>query len=269
MTFSLSVNRIGSKDFQDFMDFFSSEDLDIKGKDKINIYVNYTVPRHANQGLINQLEDIHHMNLTCGEMSTIIALHSYCTKEIAEGREAIVFYIHTKSAAFDRSNSLHEQNQPHLWREFMNTFNIEFPSLCISKIHREGYSTCGVNYRQVSYNQRNKFPPHYSGNFWWSSCEYVASLPFPSKSETYDAYAAEWFISNVHESFDKRRQFAALHSHSFMDAQTYFYTNYTRDNYIKIVLDNLIALQKKPLLREKLGRLHDSIELLNKYHEAY
>lgn len=43
------------------------------------------------------------------------------------------------------------------WREGMNTFNLEFPSICARAIIRHGYSACGVENQDA----------HYSGNFWY------------------------------------------------------------------------------------------------------
>ena len=43
------------------------------------------------------------------------------------------------------------------WREGMNTFNLEFPSICARAIIRHGYSACGIENQDA----------HYSGNFWY------------------------------------------------------------------------------------------------------
>ena len=52
------------------------------------------------------------------------------------------------------------------WREVMNTFNIEFPSICLRAM-LDGYSACGMEYQDA----------HYSGNFFWAHCDHVAALP--------------------------------------------------------------------------------------------
>ena len=36
------------------------------------------------------------------------------------------------------------------WREVMNTFNIEFPSICMRALN-DGYSTCGMEYQEALY----------------------------------------------------------------------------------------------------------------------
>ena len=69
------------------------------------------------------------------------------------------------------------------WRDEMNAFNLEFPSICLRAMNQGsysvnnsafhgnfvdlGYATCGVEY-QAS---------HYSGNFFWANCAHISKLP--------------------------------------------------------------------------------------------
>ena len=67
------------------------------------------------------------------------------------------------------------------WRDLMNAFTIEFPSICLRAL-LAGYSTCGSEYQDA----------HYSGNFWWARCDHVARLK-PLRNP-FDAHAAEFFV---------------------------------------------------------------------------
>jgi hypothetical protein len=50
----------------------------------------------------------------------------------------------------------------------MEYFTLERPQLCLHAILNNGTAACGVNFLD--------YPPHFSGNFWVASCEYLASL---------------------------------------------------------------------------------------------
>jgi len=67
------------------------------------------------------------------------------------------------------------------WREEMNAFTIEFPSICLRALLK-GYNTCGVENQDA----------HYSGNFWWADCAHIASLPKPDNR--FDPWSAEFFV---------------------------------------------------------------------------
>ena len=95
-----------------------------------------------------------------GESSTIMSLHNYCKKEVKEGRSSYVFYMHSKGGCCVRGKKKVSYNVEPVasWREGMNTFNVEFPSICLRALNL-GYSTCGMEYQDA----------HYSGNFWYAS----------------------------------------------------------------------------------------------------
>lgn len=98
---------------------------------------------------------------TEGEFHTIQALHNYCKKAVATNKSALVFYFHTKT--MDKGRQLAPGA---CWRDAMNAYVLEFPSICIRALLR-GYSSCGPF---LSTNI-------YQGNFWWASCSHVAQLP--------------------------------------------------------------------------------------------
>lgn len=124
-------------------------------------------------------------HLSEAEVSTVTSLHEYCVDETRAGRKALVFYIHNKgSCCYPRISWQTGEWAVAGWRDVMNAFNIEFPSICLRALLM-GYSTCGYG-SQLG---------HYTGNFWWADCGHIAALP-PLWSK-FDAYAVEYFIMNV------------------------------------------------------------------------
>ena len=71
----------------------------------------------------------------------------------------------------------------------MNTFNLEYPSICLRALMK-GHLSCGVNYAGI----------HYSGNYWWANCEHVAALD--ALFNVLDSFVAEYFLYNTSYSDD-------------------------------------------------------------------
>lgn len=82
-----------------------------------------------------------------------------------------VLYHHAKGSA---SENLCVQE----WRDLMTYFCIEQWRQAVVRIE-EGYDAAGVNWRPRSEM------PHFSGNFWWASSDYIASLPDPLSPDYY------------------------------------------------------------------------------------
>lgn len=98
---------------------------------------------------------------TEGEYHTVQAVHDYCKRAVRENRSTIVFYFHTKTMGEGR-----QLIPASCWRDIMNAYTVEFPSICIRALLK-GYSSCGPLLSSNAYN----------GNFWWASCTHVANLP--------------------------------------------------------------------------------------------
>ena len=128
-----------------------------------------------------------------GEASTFIALQNYCLNEKKNNRQAFVYYLHNKGSCCLRSEIRNMMNTMQSdrkhdaivsWREVMNTFNIEFPSICLRAL-LDGYSACGMNSQDG----------HYSGNFFWAHCDHIAALP--RLHTRFNAWAVERSMFNV------------------------------------------------------------------------
>jgi len=75
----------------------------------------------------------------------------------------------------------HPPNHDHYpeWRNLMTHYNLTHWKDCVAKLD-EGYDTVGVEWQTDPV-------PHWSGNFWWATAEYIASLPSPEEMKTFDA----------------------------------------------------------------------------------
>jgi hypothetical protein len=200
-----------AKDFKDFADLIST--LQLESGQKIELHVNVTLSRstykkaatHEKQRLRSSISPVY----SEGEYSTINALQDYCENVELESpgssEKSLVFYLHNKGSCCTRdrdqlnvSTGVWRPNPEAGWREEMNAFNIEFPSICLRALIDHNYSTCGVdNHYSI-----------YAGNFWWARCSHIRLLP--RISNRFDSYEAERIIFNVSRDFRTVRRFAII-----------------------------------------------------------
>ena len=92
-----------------------------------------------------------------------------------------IFYLHTKGAS-----KINWPNYKLLtdWRHIMNYFNIEKVKSVFKIFEKKMHNTYGINY--VTSNNL----PHYSGNFWWATAEYIKTIDY-NKSRKEIRYDAE------------------------------------------------------------------------------
>jgi hypothetical protein len=83
------------------------------------------------------------------------------------------------------------------WRRLMNYWSFTRWKDCVTALE-EGYDTVGIEWQSDPV-------PHWSGNFWWATPEYIATLPPVQNMKTFNAgrgitakthprHGAEWFI---------------------------------------------------------------------------
>ena len=191
--------------------------------------------------------------LSEAEVSTVTALQDYCIDETRAGRKAFVFYIHNKGACcFPRSSRQRDQWAVAGWRDVMNTFNIEFPSICLRAL-LAGYSTCGYGSQLA----------HYTGNFWWADCGHIAALP-PLWSK-FDAYAVEYFVMNVSmvnkDVFERNCAYEAYHC---LDGRIDHYAQHCpRNDYMETVNSFVAANAVLPRIK------NSKIDIADPRHADY
>lgn len=158
--------------------------LDLTHKERLKFVFNETLPRGSFGKLSPQERDKlmeRRSDLSEGESATFLALYDYCTVEEKAGRKSFVYYFHTKGACCTRKTEKLGARCVTTWREAMNAFALEFPSICLRAL-LDGYDSCGMENQEGTY----------SGNFWYANCDAVANL-LPL-SNRFDAYKVEYGI---------------------------------------------------------------------------
>ena len=165
--------------------------------------------------------------LSSGEVSTVNELHAFCKKKKEAGEKALVFYLHNKGGCCPKYSNTPVEH----WRDLMNSFVIEFPSICLRALS-SGYSACGPEYQDS----------HYSGNFWWADCDHVGALE--PLTNMFDAYAAEFFIWKVQSGNDKYATHCGYNPfHCNID---HYHEMCPRSNYLPVIFNSLLTPSLPP-----------------------
>jgi hypothetical protein len=90
-----------------------------------------------------------------------------------------ILYLHTKGILHDDNNKCIND-----WIDMMVYFLINNYETCISKLHN-GFQVVGCNHNL--WNAR----PHFSGNFWWASSNYLKNIPL-LKSDDSNNFNNRW-----------------------------------------------------------------------------
>ena len=139
------------------------------------------------------------------EAETLHMLWNYC-----QTNNGYVLYLHSKGV----TRPDNEYKFILDWRDLMEYFLIEKFELCLSAL--EIYDVCGVNYFS------GKFKPHFSGNFWWATTNYVKKLK-DIKPNINDRRYCEFWLFDTTEKINYKE----LHS-SKID---HYCNSYPRKNY--------------------------------------
>ncbi len=143
----------------------------------------------------------------------INSLHEECTVRVqsmeSPHSDTVAFYFHTKGSSAYSPDWKSTINKPWTyshslyWRKYMEYFTIERPYLCMKQIFDDGKFGCGVQFHAGGEGAW----PHYSGNFWATSCRYMSSLdplilyPRNDKDRRFDAenyipnHTSTYFVS--------------------------------------------------------------------------
>jgi hypothetical protein len=80
--------------------------------------------------------------------------------------DCAIFYLHTKGVTAEKQHVSNVRD----WRVYMEYYNIVLWKDMLLAL--DEYDVVGVNFKTKPW-------PHFSGNFWWSTVEYISSLPSP------------------------------------------------------------------------------------------
>ena len=109
------------------------------------------------------------------ELPTLRRISEFCKKNPLSK----ILYMHTKGISYPKDDPRHSNVQD--WIKYMLYFVCNAP-LCLDKL--DAYDTAGCNFLEKPHN-------HYSGNFWWSTANYINTLSLESFT---DKMSAEWWI---------------------------------------------------------------------------
>ena len=87
----------------------------------------------------------------------------------SQAAPCFVWYVHSKGVSTWR----HLNPGVADWRRFMMHFVVSRWRQCVAALRSGSFDTAGVNWHEPPLTAR----PHYSGNFWWATADYVARLP--------------------------------------------------------------------------------------------
>lgn len=90
----------------------------------------------------------------------------------AQENNSLYLYLHAKGVANPHWNHIDgEKEFVADWRNYMEYFNVERWEDCVSLLN-SGYDCVGVNYKDNPW-------PHFSGNFWWATSDYLRRTERP------------------------------------------------------------------------------------------
>lgn len=147
--------NVAGTDPQQMKDIIAVVDAQkLENRDKISFNFNYTIDRmkyhHSSKEEKAKLDTQTH--LSEGEFSTVDKLYDYCLDVKAQDKKALVYYMHSKGLCCPRDPDSKAKNPVASWRELMNTYVVEFPSICLRAILGKGYSTCGANNQDAHFS---------------------------------------------------------------------------------------------------------------------
>lgn len=108
---------------------------------------------------------------TWEEEKTLGALFEYCLDPLHS--LDVVAYTHDKGTRVPRTENPTRFAAQWEWRRRHEYFLFEVPEGCISALLSGTHDTCGSDFKELVYL------PHYSGNFWWATCQHIRRLPHP------------------------------------------------------------------------------------------
>ena len=169
-------------------------------------YLNF----HSNVRVIQ-----HSTNTDEYELPTLKLIHNYSLQQPG----VKVLYLHTKGVSYRKVDFIYSKNTD--WVNYMLYFLVNRYNSCIRLL--DIYDTAGCDYTTLRGN------PHYAGNFWWATTDYLSTLSVDTLKVKHDA---EWWI------LTGKLNNCVLHTSNF---DWYSEGNYKLESYIQDSSTELIA----------------------------
>lgn len=106
------------------------------------------------------------------EEKTLAALHEFCSS--SSGAPHLVAYMHDKGTRVANETDPERFALQWDWRKQHEYYLLESPQDCVAALLDGPFDTCGSDFRDDP-----TYGPHYSGNFFWTTCDHVRRLPHP------------------------------------------------------------------------------------------
>ena len=156
-----------------------------------------------------------------------------------KSKKAIVYYFHNKgSCCRKRPENMGDPDPVVTWREVMNAFLLEFPSICLRAVGLRKYFTCGPIFQDG----------YYSGNFFYSDCAHIAQLPV--LPDPLDWGQPEFFATqHMHPAYHVMSKIAQGCGYSNMHCYRDLYGNECpRKDYVQRIWDSVMSKKLPPTM---------------------
>lgn len=175
-------------------------------------------PYAADAGFAPYNESATTLHVANSERTTLQPLWEWC----AARPHALVAYVHDKGTRTSAAENPERYLRQWDWRRLHEYFVLEVPEGCFTHLLDEGYDTCGANLRLDPF-------VHFSGNFWWARCAYIAQLEAPATYREGDELAPERWIGSLDERGGGR---SARHFECFNSGVVHSFARYPRSEYL-------------------------------------
>ena len=141
--------------------------------EKFFVFVNGSTEKNL---LLHDKINLINYSLHPNESKTINQLRNFCI----ENKDCNILYLHCKGVTKQGNQNVQS------WIEMMEYFLIEKHERCIADL--SNFDALGTNF--------GGSPPHFSGNFWWATSNYISKL-----NQCKDSYyAPEMWVLSKHDA---------------------------------------------------------------------
>ncbi len=118
---------------------------------------------------------VNNLGAVTSEVATLARMQEYCRTEPDVREDEPVFYFHCKGGKWLGGR---EWEPVRDWTKMMAHFCIDQWRDALCELERPGIKAVGVNRHTFpAEHEGSGEPPHFSGNFWWSTAGVIAGLP--------------------------------------------------------------------------------------------
>jgi len=223
------------------------------------------------------------------ECGTLNKLQNSCKARPRTTRQkGLTYYLHSKGVshggASTKCNTIADDDNIVKWRQIMQHFLFENWQPCYNALVYQGFFNCGLFQRfddsgnKWGVQLRSSIGSHFSGNFWWSRCDWIAELDL---CEIGTKYAAEaWVLRSFNgpESIDTPHGSIYPYFKNIYDpfpGKNWYYNNDPENKWMHYVVPETTELYRKQkeewdnTTLEKCGMVLEQIEESTHYSKLF